>query len=87
VVSGGYLQVYKTSTIEEWIRKPKKTWQNVSIMQKDVVLFFPLIGSWLVWEVRNSHRVRMGEDPWVGCGLNYRLPKNLIVSLRDKGLY
>ena len=52
-----------------------------------MVLSFPLIGSWMVWKVWNGHRVRIGEDPWIGSELNYRLPKYIIGhALREEGL-
>jgi hypothetical protein len=34
--------------IDDWLRKPVKSLQNVSIIWKVVVLAYPLVGDWLV---------------------------------------
>lgn len=54
-----------------------------------IVLSFPLIGNWLVklvWKVGNGTRMMQGEDPRVGCGESYVLRRNLVFSLRDRGI-
>lgn len=48
---------------------------------------FPMVGSWLVWKVGKGNRVRLGVDPWVGCGKNYRLSENLVNILGEKGYF
>jgi hypothetical protein len=45
------------------------------------------IERWLIWKVGNGHRVRVGEDPSIGSGLNYKLPENHIFSLHEKGIF
>ena len=47
-----------------------------------MVLAFPLVGSWTVWRIKNRRRVRIGEDPWVEEGEEYRLSKTTILQLR-----
>jgi hypothetical protein len=36
-----------------------------------------LLGHWLVWEIGKGFRVRIGEDPWMGCKGNYRFSNSL----------
>ena len=45
------------------------------------------MGNWLVWKVGNGERVRVGSNPWVGSGEDYKLLENLIASLQVKGIY
>ena len=47
-----------------------------------MVLAFPLVGSWTAWRIGNRRTVRIGEDPWVGEGEQYRLSKPVILQLR-----
>jgi hypothetical protein len=54
---------------------------NASIMWNTVVLAFPVVGNWLVWQVRNGNKVRIGEDPWAGCGQEFKLPVQMIHQL------
>jgi hypothetical protein len=37
------------------------------------VKVFPLVDKWLAWKVGNGNNVRIGENPWIGCGKNFRL--------------
>ena len=48
--------------VEEWIRKPNKTFHIVSTIWKDVVLSFTLVESWLAWRVGNGEKVRVDLD-------------------------
>jgi hypothetical protein len=37
--------------------------------------------------VGDNKNIRLGEDPWVSYGERYKLRDNLIITLREKGLY
>jgi hypothetical protein len=43
------------------------------IVWKDFMESFPLVGKWRVWKIGDGKIVRLGEDPWMGDGNNYRL--------------
>jgi hypothetical protein len=60
VVSQKYIEL---DTVDYWIIRPTKSFNNVSIIWNDVVLSFRLIGRWLEWRVGKETRVRLGEDP------------------------
>lgn len=68
-------------SVEDWIRSPTKSHHNASILWKAVTIAFLLVGRWLVWKVGKGSKVRLGEDPWVGCEASYRLLENM----REKG--
>eukprot|EP01018_Ginkgo_biloba_P002192 Gb_33330 [translate_table: standard] len=74
-------------SIKDWIRSPSKKLHCVSIVWKVIVLAFPLVRKWLVWSVGNENRMRIGVDPWAGCGGVFRLYENLVNSLHGKGIY
>jgi hypothetical protein len=91
-VDGLWSQVMKQKYIEldfmeDWIRSPTKSHQNALIVWKVVILAFPLVGRWLIWKVGRGNKVRLGEDPWVGYGVSYRLSENLVQIIRVKGYY
>jgi hypothetical protein len=44
---------------------------------------FPLIGEEISWKVGSGTCVRLGEEPWVGCGLNYTLPGHMVQATTD----
>jgi hypothetical protein len=61
---------------------------NAYVIWKSIVLFFfPIIGEGIVWKVGNGKRVTLGEDPWVGCCLNFEFPLHKLIHLRDRGFY
>jgi len=64
----------------------KKT-QNVSILWKVIVLAFPLIGSSLVWKVGDVEELLIGENPWVGSRIDFKLHENMIIFLHGKCIF
>jgi hypothetical protein len=50
-----------------------------------------MVGNWIVWKIGDGSRVRVGEDPWLGVGDNFRLLEPLhqllriqnVITLRD----
>lgn len=52
-----------------------------------MVLAFPLVGNWLVWKVGRGTKVKVGEDPWIGCGEDFRLTVRVIQFLTNSGYY
>eukprot|EP01018_Ginkgo_biloba_P032904 Gb_28853 [translate_table: standard] len=55
---------------------PWVKWQRLA-----AVTAFTLVGSDLVWKVGDGVKVRLGEDPWVGSSLDFKLPHHMIQSL------
>eukprot|EP00253_Pinus_taeda_P032607 PITA_32607 len=53
---------------------------------KAVINIIPLLRDGLTWRIREGNSVRIGQDPWVGCGNAQRLPIDLIGHLKDKGI-
>jgi hypothetical protein len=72
-------------SISEWFREPMKSSKG-SIVWKALVEAFPLVGKWMVWCIGNGEKVRLGEDPWLGAGNNYKLSPPLLQFLKDKNL-
>ena len=73
--------------ITNWIRIPNKSFKNGSIRWKSMVLAFPLIGTWIAWEIGNGKSIRIGLDPWVGAGEDYRLPQTVLNKLGEQRCY
>lgn len=48
-----------------------------------MILDFQLIGDGFVRKVANKACVRLGEDPWVGSGMEFVLPYHMIPLLRE----
>jgi hypothetical protein len=52
-----------------------------------MVNVFTLIGKWLAWKVGRGNKVRIEENPWIGCMGNYRLSGLLLEVLHDSGIF
>jgi hypothetical protein len=76
---------FPTLSISEWFREPLKSSKG-SIVWKALVEAFPLVGNWTVWRIGNGEKVRLGEDPWLGAGNNYKLSPPLLLFLKNKNL-
>lgn len=48
-----------SDSIDDWLTNI----QSVSIIWREVVLAFPLVGNWLVLKVGCGTKVKVGEDP------------------------
>jgi hypothetical protein len=48
--------------MEEWFKMERKNIQGVSIVWKELVKVFPLIGKCSAWKVGRGNKVRIGED-------------------------
>ena len=70
--------------ITDWIRSPNKTFKNGSVGWKSMVLAFPLIGTWIAWEIGNGKSIRIGLEPWAGAGEDYRLPQLVLNKLGEQ---
>ena len=74
------------ASIEEWFHQPTKTHKGGSLCWKAFVEAFPLVGNWVAWQVGDGRRIRIGQDPWVGSGDNFRFLVTLISQLKEKGI-
>jgi len=66
------------SNIEEWICKPHKYVLSSSIVWKEIVDCFPMIGKWLAWKIGCGRNIQIGEDPWVGSRGAHKFLEDLI---------
>lgn len=69
-------------SLDDWLINPVKSMQNIYIIWKAVVVAFPLVGNWLIWRVGRGTKMKVGLDPWIGCGEDYRLPAHIIIHLK-----
>lgn len=46
----------------------------------------PVICDGLMWRISDGTSVRIGLDPWMGCGNAHLLPEGLLQSLTEKGI-
>ena len=68
--------------VEDWIRKNNKSHQGGLVIWKEVVKAFDVIEDSLAWNLGNGRKLKVGEDPWVGCNQQHRLSENLVEPLR-----
>jgi hypothetical protein len=74
---------FPSLSIIDWFHDPLKSSKG-SIVWKALVQDFPLVGKWNAWHIGNGEKVRLGEDPWLGAGNNYKLSQPLIKFLKGK---
>ena len=48
---------------------------------------YPLIGKWIWWKIKDGKCVKVGEDPWMGAGENFKLSPILIQILRSTRIF
>jgi hypothetical protein len=75
------------SSLQEWIRNPSKKYHVATIMWKDLVSSFDVIGDGLAWRVGKGNQVRLGRDAWPGSGGAHILSENIIQHLQMKGIF
>ena len=57
---------FAPATVLEWIRNLNKSSQNISVIWKETILSFNLIGNGLAWRVGDGHSLQVGIDPSIG---------------------
>ena len=72
------------NSVEDWIRRNTKSHIGGLVIWKAVVKSFDVIEDSLGWNIGNGRKMRVGEDPWVGCNQQHRLIRNLVESLRQR---
>eukprot|EP00253_Pinus_taeda_P030204 PITA_30204 len=80
-----YAKYINPLNILDWICTQPNT-LNISSIWKAVVNTIPLLRDGLTWRIREGNSVRIGKDPWVGCGNAHRLPIELIEHLKVRGI-
>eukprot|EP00253_Pinus_taeda_P029778 PITA_29778 len=83
VVTSKYITL---SNPVDWIRQDHRTNGNISNIWKVVIKARGLIRNGLTWRIQSGSQVRLGEDPWEGCGNAHKLPQELRLHLADQGI-
>ena len=60
-------------SMEDWVIKNNKSHLGGLVIWKVVVKYFDVIEDSLAWNIINGRKLRVGEDPWVGCNQQHRL--------------
>jgi len=81
-----YAEYIKPLNVLDWICTQHGTNHNISIIWKAVISTLPLLREGLTWRIKAGNAVRIGQDPWVGCGNTHRLSAGLIRHLNDRGI-
>ena len=43
---------------------------------------FPVVGCWLAYKVGDGSKFKLGEDPWIGSGINHKFLGDSINTMR-----
>jgi hypothetical protein len=84
VVTQQYVQ---PDYVVDWIIKPPKKIIVCSIIWKDVINCFAVVGNKLAWCIGNGKQVHSGADPSPGSDDKYILKLDLIDIFHDQGLF
>ena len=55
-------------------------------MWRALIATFDAIDEWIIWKVGNGRRLKIGQEPWIGCYVAHKISLHMISSLRDQGL-
>lgn len=72
--------------IMDWFRQQHEPGHNISNIWKDVLHSLPLLREGITWRIKEGNEVRIGMDPWVGCGNTHRLSEGLLRHLHSRGI-
>lgn len=81
-----YAKYIKPQTVLDWICTQHGTNHQISNIWKAVIGTLPLLRDGITWRIKEGNAVRIGLDPWVGCGNAHRLSADLIRHLQDRGI-
>lgn len=76
----------RPSQLMDWFRQQHNPGLNISNIWKAVLLSLPLLREGITWRIKSGQHVRLGMDPWVGCGNMHKLSDDLIIHLHNRGL-
>lgn len=74
------------SHIMDWIRHDQRASSNIFIIWKLVINSINLIQYGLTWRILSGSSIRIGANPWIGCGNAHRLPVDLKHYLAGQGI-
>lgn len=72
--------------VMDWPRQPSRVNTGISVIWKAVLKSLEIRRSGLTWRIQDGNAVRIGEDPWIGCGNAHRLPPELKAYLNEVGI-
>jgi hypothetical protein len=81
-----YRKFISPTSIEDWIRNPKKLHKGGSNFLKARSQVTHLITKHLYWKIGNGERVRLGTNCWAGQGPSYKMSMHLVDALRNRNL-
>ena len=73
--------------MDEWLRNLDKRYPQASIVWKETLDSIKIIKQGILWHVGNGEKIRLGQDPWVGCNEGYALSREIINHLKSRGVY
>jgi hypothetical protein len=84
VVTQKYIQ---PNSDVDWIRNPPKKITTFSVIWKDVINSFAVVGDRLSWRIGNGKQVHISAYPWSGSDDKNILRPDLIEIFYDQGLF
>jgi hypothetical protein len=72
--------------MEYWIQTHSSVVKEASIVWKCLLKYFPLLGNWTTWKIGNGKKVKIKDDPWIGCVGYFKLTEAMKRSLMDQGV-
>jgi hypothetical protein len=76
----------RKKSVVDWLREGKKNWSGISNTWRALISSLDIVTDWLAWKLGNGRDIRIGTDPMVGAHRYYKLSRNLLQTLKIKGI-
>lgn len=77
----------RNRSIDEWLRDDQRGSWYMPNMWNNCMSSSSILVKWIAWLPRNGRKVRIGLDPIIGMGWNFKISNSLLNEIHGKGIF